>query len=281
MVGLYSWYSTMVPLLFCKSDKKIISVRGMLHPGALGQKSLKKKIFLKLFRSMGLHKKVAFHATDYHELDYIHDNLGNNTRVFVAGNYPIFFGHQPIVPKVPGKLRLVSIALISPMKNILRVLSSLKNITGEVEYNIYGAVKDEDYLALCKETAKALPQNIRVTFHGALHPDSVKEVLARHHVFILPSESENFGHSIYEALSAGRPAITSLNTPYKELPNHRAGINVLPSDENALSDSIRFFVDMNEEEYAQWSTAASAFAESFIDIEKLGEQYGKMFLSEE
>ena len=62
-VGIFSWHFNLVPIIFCKGPKKIISARGMLHPGALSQKKWKKKIFLKLFKLFEYDHKVVFHAT--------------------------------------------------------------------------------------------------------------------------------------------------------------------------------------------------------------------------
>ena len=41
--GIYSFFYNFLPLLFGKARKKIISVRGMLHPGALSQKKAKER----------------------------------------------------------------------------------------------------------------------------------------------------------------------------------------------------------------------------------------------
>ena len=46
IVGIYDWAYNVKPLLFVKGVKKIVSVRGMLHPGALTQKTFKKNAFL-------------------------------------------------------------------------------------------------------------------------------------------------------------------------------------------------------------------------------------------
>ncbi len=43
IVGIFSWRFNIVPLLFCKAPRKIISTRGMLHPGALSQKKIQEK----------------------------------------------------------------------------------------------------------------------------------------------------------------------------------------------------------------------------------------------
>ncbi len=64
IIGIYSWHFNIVPLLYCKAPKKILSARGMLHPGALSQKKWKKKIYLGIFKLMEYHHKVRFHATD-------------------------------------------------------------------------------------------------------------------------------------------------------------------------------------------------------------------------
>ncbi len=65
--GIYSWYFNLVPLLLCKIPRKIVSARGMLHPGALSQKHFKKKVYLTLWKMLGLHKRCDFHASNEEE----------------------------------------------------------------------------------------------------------------------------------------------------------------------------------------------------------------------
>ena len=69
----------------------------------------------------------------------------------------------------------------------------------------------------------------------------MKEVLQAAQVFILPSKSGNFGHAIYEALSGGRPVITSHHTPCNELQESKAGINVSIDYSIEMSEAIHFF----------------------------------------
>jgi len=225
IIGIFSWHFNIVPLLFCKAPKKILSTRGMLHPGALSQKKWKKKIYLQLFKLLEYHHKVLFHATDEEEHKYIRKYFGEAATIFTAGNFPNKMTVLPVAPKEPGFLKLTSIALISPMKNILVVLQALEKLEANIQYDIYGPVKDKEYWERCKEKMKILRSNIRVNYHKEIEPQRVKEVLLDTHVFILPSKSENFGHAIYEALSAGRPVITSRNTPWNQLRESGAGIN--------------------------------------------------------
>jgi len=162
---------------------------------------------------------------------------------------------------------------------ILVILESLGNIESVIQYDIYGPVKDAGYWDECLTKIKLLPHNIKVTAHKEIDPSKVKEVLTGAHVFILPSKSENFGHAIYEALSAGRPVITSNHTPWNHLQESRAGTNVSLEDNVELTDAINFFVAMNEPTLMQWQQGAINYAARAIDMEKIRRQYREMFLS--
>jgi glycosyltransferase involved in cell wall biosynthesis len=276
IIGLFSWHYNIVPLLFCKGPKKILSTRGMLHPGALSQKKWKKKFFLQSFKLLEYHHSVHFHATDEEEKEYIVRQFGQPAKIFVAGNFPNKISPQPLPPKESGKLIMVTIALISPMKNILLVLEALKECTAHIEWNIYGPVKDHDYWDACKQEIKDLPQNIKVYYRGEAEPQHIPGALKSAHVFILPSKSENFGHAIYEALSAGRPVITSGNTPWNHLRESGAGINV-GLDNNELREAIEWFAAMDENIFMTWHDGAVEYSQKVIDADKINDQYKRMF----
>ena len=277
IIGVFSWHFNIVPMMFCKGPRKILSTRGMLLPGALSQKKWKKKVYLHLFKMLDFQYKVDFHATDAAEAGYVSSFFDETAKVFVAANFPTKVGLLPMPFKEAGKLKMVSVALLSPMKNILLVLEALGKVTDEVEYDIYGPVKDEEYWDQCKQKIRSLPSNIQVRYHNEIEPRLVKGVLEKAHVFILPSKSENFGHSMYEALSGGRPLITSYNTPWNGLLESNAGLNVSVHDTSGLEDAIHFFAQMNEEEMQKWSKGAAAYAESKVDEEEIRREYGRMF----
>lgn len=277
IIGLFSWHYNIVPILFCKGPKKILSTRGMLHPGALSQKKWKKKIYLQLFKLLEYHHSIHFHATDEEEKSYIVSKFGQPASVFIAGNFPNKISLLPLPQKEPGRLKMMSIALISPMKNILWVLEILEKLSADIEYEIYGPVKDEEYWDACRLQIKKLPENIKVSYHKEIEPQKVKEVLADAHLFILPSKSENFGHAIYEALSAGRPVITSHNTPWNNLRESKAGINVSLNDNDELLKAIDFFAAMDEDTLSQWQYGAITYADNAINLKKVREEYEKMF----
>jgi len=275
--GIFSRYFSIEPLLATTNAKKILSVRGMLHAGALSQKSFKKKLFLFLFKLRSWHRLADFHATTEEEAQFIRDQFGNNVKIWVVPNFPKVIGYHQPLEKVMGKLRLLSIALISPMKNIKLVIEALMQCRGNIVYDIYGPVKDEAYWEECKALMASLPSNVHINYKGSLEPEKVKETLSHYHVMVQPSKSENFGHSIFEALSAGLPVITSNFTPWNDLVKNKAGYNVSIENTDELVQSIDVFTAFDNDTYEHWTMQAYEYALNKVDVPAIRKGYENMF----
>jgi len=277
--GIFSPAFNLKPLLWSGDANKVVSARGMLHPGALSQKSLKKKIYLAAYKLLGLHKKCVFHVTTQEEKQYVTDAFGNGEKVYVAPNFPNVIDKLPVAQKESRKLKLVTIALISPMKNIKLVLEALGKCSSSITYDIYGPVKDAAYWQECQQLIATMPNNICVQYHGAVTPDKVLNTLADYHCMIQPSKSENFGHALYEALAAGKLVITSHYTPWNNLEEANAGFNVDINNIQAITDAIEKMASLNNEAYTDSSNAAAQYAAKSIDVASVKKDYDAMFLS--
>jgi glycosyltransferase involved in cell wall biosynthesis len=277
IVGIFDYEFNIVPLLKLNATKKILSVRGMLHEGALSQKTIKKKLFLNYLKAVGVHKRIVFHATDEVEATHIRSIFGNKVTVQTANNFAAAAANTIAqIEKSVGFLKLVTVALISPMKNHLLVLEALMHCTSNIEYTIYGAVKDDEYWYQCKSIIRELPKNIFVHYGGELSPVEVEAKLKENHVFVMPSKSENFGHAIAEALAIGKPVITSNNTPWVQLRENHAGANVDFSAQ-ALAKEIDGFANLNSEEYTVLSKSALLYYVNSQKNSPLMEQYTNLF----
>jgi glycosyltransferase involved in cell wall biosynthesis len=224
----------------------------------------------------GLPKMVEWHATTEQEKANIQNVFGPNARVWTVPNFPRVMDVD-IPEKQKDVLELVTVALISPMKNHLLVLKALKHVSTQVVYHIYGPVKDGSYWNACLSVIEELPANITVKYHGDVTPDKLHLALANGHVAILPSKSENFGHSIFEAFTAGKPVITSHTTPWNGLKEEKAGLNVGIGDEQEITAAISFFAGMDNEEFRIWSASARQYALRSVDFEKIKRGYLAMF----
>ena len=248
----------------------------MLHPGALGIKRFKKKVYLLAWKVLGMPRRFEFHASNEIEKHFIQDIFGKSCVIHVASNFPRMFEKRIPIEKVVGKITLASIALISPMKNYLLVLQALKECPHQVIYHIYGPVKDRDYWESCLELISNMPSNVSIQYHRDIPPGEVAASLYNCHVVILPSRSENYGHSILEGLSSGRPVITSKNTPWNELTAANAGINVEETETDILS-AVNFFAAMDDSEYTKWSDGAGRYARNKVNIDTIRKEYKSMF----
>lgn len=248
----------------------------MLHAGALSQKKIKKKLFLLFLEASAISDGVSFHATDDAEKLFIEKAFGSDATVFVAENFGRKMNLLLPLHKEPGSLKLITVALISPMKNYLTVLEALAHVDGKVEYNIYGPVKDQSYWDRCLAVINKLPPSVTVIYHGETDPAMLEKILSESHLFIMPSLSENYGHAIYEALSAGRPVITSHNTPWNNLKENTGGENT-DTTVVAIAEAIKLFTKMDNDTYVAYATGAQNYILSKVNQQNIRSQYDAMF----
>ena len=273
--GIYSIPFSIAPAFFFPT-KTIMHVRGMLHPGALAQKAFKKKLFLVGIKLLSLSKKITFCVSDTKEKEYTQTIFGENTKIAIAQNFPSSFEAIEPINKNTGELKFISIALISAMKNHALVLEALSLVKSKVIWHIYGPIKDLSYWGKCTELIAILPSNITVIYKGEINPTQVYHTLQNYHFFILPSQSENFGHALYEAMIAGKPIITSNNTPWNLLNENNAGYNVELTPAS-LATAIAIAASLNQNDYNEKVLAVSNYAKKAINREEIKKQYLAIF----
>jgi len=273
--GIYSIPFSIIPSLFF-SKNTIMHLRGMLHPRALNQKGLKKKVFIAFFKILGIHKRIEFCVSDELEKKYAQDVFGTHTKIWIAQNFPAKHDTLPYLKKDKGSLVMISLALISKMKNHLLVIEALNRVKSNIVWNIYGPIKDLKYWENCKVAISNLPSNIKVFYKGELNPNFKWDEFAQCHVSILPSESENFGHALYESMIAAKPIITSQNTPWKNLKENFAGMNAKLTLES-ITNCIETFANFDQDQYNQFCEGTRNYALAAIDIDKIKQQHYEMF----
>ena len=101
-------------------------------------------------------------------------------------------------------------------------------------------------------------------------------MLSDYHFFILPTFHENFGHSIFEALSAGCPVLISDQTPWHDLEEKKAGWDLPLNDESLWKDKLNELIKMSDDEYQEWSRGARKVAEEYVNSLELLEAYGNV-----
>jgi glycosyltransferase involved in cell wall biosynthesis len=259
-----------------KSDV-VVCPRGALYDSALSVKRWKKAPFLWLFRRMRLHKRVLFHATNEREKAAILQHFPGS-RVVIADNLPNI--NQPpfeALAKSPGSLRCIFVARIVPIKNLLFLLGVLEKVKADVELTVVGPVEDEAYWQECSEKIGLMPANIKVEYLGPRRNDELMPILHSHHLFVLPTTGENFGHSIFEALLAGRPVLISDQTPWLGLAGRKVGWDLPLNEMDVFARVIEQMAEQDQQAFEEWARSAWSYAFNFIENPELQGQYLKLF----
>ena len=95
----------------------IMAPRGTLKPSALKKSKLRKIIYLKLVKLLGVHKHFEFHATNEQEKVEIENIFGSVKTAVIPNFAPIAIEIINTVEKKIGKIKLISIGRFHPIKN--------------------------------------------------------------------------------------------------------------------------------------------------------------------
>ena len=231
-----------------KEKPYIITPHGMLYPQALAHAAWKKKILLNLGGvNQDLRLADYIHCTCKEEMTH-YRNLGYRNPVAIIPN-PV-----PIPSFVSGLMHERSIKRIG----FLGRLHPRKNVEGLLDawISLGTEVKDAQLVIMGKgepQYEQMLKERVRqhglenVEFAGFVTGREKFERLASLTALCVPSDFENFGMIVTEALSVGTPVIASLGTPWEELNTEHCGYWV-KNDVSTLAETIANVLSLSAEE---------------------------------
>ncbi|KAA6315803.1 GDP-mannose-dependent alpha-mannosyltransferase [termite gut metagenome] len=246
-VWLYPTYITSkIARQFQKSY--IITPRGMLYPQDLAKRRLKKTIFLKLFLLNDLQQAACVHATCKEEMIHLR-NLGVKSPVALIPN-PI---ETDTINEIKNHslIRVGYLGRVHPRKNIERIIYAWNKLGSEVqdkELVIIGSGNDKYHQFLKDEVVRMKLKN--VVFTGFLSGKEKADAIQSLSYLVVPSDFENFGMIIPEALIRGVPVIASKGTPWEELNTHYCGWWV-DNSIDTLTQAIKKAISTSEQERLQ------------------------------
>lgn len=260
----------------------VIAPRGEFSKGALALKNIKKKVYINVTKVLGLYKGIIWHATAETEKEDIKAIYGEKASIKVANNLTANYRelkYDKDIEKNRGELKIGLVSRIHPKKNLKKAINLLKNLNGNIEFNIYGPLEDKQYWSECEEAIDSLPQEVKVSYRGLINHDEVMRVFKTHHIFLFPTLGENFGHVISEALIGGCPIIISDQTPWRGLENLNVGWDIALDDAERFKTVLQRCVDLTQEQYALISKNAFEYGKkmsnSEVDIIKTYELFSK------
>lgn len=205
----------------------VITPHGMLYPEALRRKAWKKWPLRKLWFDRDVLNASALHATCETEMRHLR-SFGYRGPIAIIGNPVDVPEYTNKLAKshsfnTDGILRLGFLGRLHPIKQIENLIqgAALSKIP-DFEILIIGK-GDDAYEQFLRDEAKRLGIVDRVKFLGFLNGREKFEQLARLDALFVPSDMENFGMIIPEALIVGTPVMASLGTPWQALNAERCG----------------------------------------------------------
>ena len=251
--------------------KVLLAPRGELCSGAF-KKKYKKIPYILFLKLNGLLRNIYYQSTSDEETDAIQRILGSErNRIFFLTNIPSIPSRDyKRKPKEPGYAKFIFLARIHPKKNLLSAIKYFASIRGNVIFDIYGPVEDEEYWGRCQKEIEKLPNNIKVCYRGLLSHEEVHETFSKYDAFLFPTLSENYGHVIAEALIVGTPVIISDQTPWTDVNEHKAGWALPLSDEHGFVSAMQNVIDSNNSTY---SNNAKAYTIEKMNLEYIRQEY--------
>lgn len=199
----------------------IITIRGMLAPAALSYSKGKKTVFGAIFQKRALESAQMLHSTSEQEYRDIR-SFGLTQPVLVAPNGIDI----PVITSRPvrSKKTLLFFGRLHPIKgldNLIEAWAALETSVPDWSLSLRG-MGNVDYIESLQDKIKAMRLS-RVSIGGGVFGDEKVALYQSADIYILPSQSENFGITVAESLASGTPVICTTGAPWSGLENHDCG----------------------------------------------------------
>ncbi|MGK0366697.1 MAG: glycosyltransferase involved in cell wall biosynthesis [Saprospiraceae bacterium] len=256
----------------------IIAPSGMLKESALFYNNWKKEPLLSLIRLSRFYKKIKWHATDEQEQRDIQKQFGKEAKIYLLPEFPPRLIEKKLRRiKRKGKLKLLYLSRVHPVKNLSFLLRILASVQSPVHLTIGGPIENVSYMADCQKLINQLPTHINVRYIGEVVHKKVNELFYQHDVFVLPSKGEGFGNVILEALSNACPVIISDQTPWKNLQKCFAGWDINLNQSETFVHAIETFGKMDQETYSYYQKGSLMYAKKVMNRVQLIQRYNNLF----
>lgn len=268
--GLWQYLGHSVAVFARRQDKPyIMTLRGMLYPQALAHSKWIKKLSLALYQRKDLQNAACIQVTCIEEMKY-YRQLGFTNPVAIIPNPIETKGiiERPISSK--DRLRIGYLGRVHPRKRIERLIyafDTLKDKLNSAELFIIGA-DDKEYETFLKNEVKRLKLT-NVHFTGFLSGKEKDEAITNLSYLVVPSDFENFGNIVTEALVRGVPVIASKGMPWQELETYHCGWWV-DNDQETINKTLLEAIQQTEKERIEMGKNGKHLIQEKYSVETLG-----------
>jgi glycosyltransferase involved in cell wall biosynthesis len=210
IVHIHAWWN-LVSLFSClialmRNVPIVVSPRGTLSPYSFQNKNIGVKWFIHHLLGKSLLQRCSIHVTSGREAEAI-NTLIKPRNVITLPNFVKLSADLPGGAQSLAILKLIFLSRIEEKKGLDILINALSFINFPFSLTIVGS-GDKIYVDELKALVKKNGDEADVYWIG-FQNDNKFEILAQHHLLVLPSHDENFGNVIIESLSQGTAVLVS------------------------------------------------------------------------
>ena len=235
-----------------KGKPYIITPHGMLYPDALKRSYWKKWPLIKLFFEKDIKQAACLHATCTQEMEHIRA-FGYKGPIAIIGNpanIPPYINELKGRDKDRTETIFGFLGRLHPRKKVENLLYGMAKNTlvkrKQMRLIIMGK-GDEKYEQFLRKEVERLGLTENIEFKGFINGREKFEQLSQLDALFVPSDFENFGMIVTEALACKTPVFASLGTPWEELNKRQCGWWMDRTPQN-ITDVMSQIIDMPREE---------------------------------
>lgn len=228
LTAIFSWMNLAVARVARRhATPVVVSPRGSLDPKALAFSVRKKVLFGRLGGDRALRDASAFHVTSEMERDHVLARLPGASIGLVPNGVTIPDDADLARWAEEGRAApyVLYLGRIHAKKNVLLLVEAWSAIAAHVPSArlVIAGPDDRGHLAEVERRIAELGVGASVVRRSAVAGQEKARLLAGAACLVLPSQTENFGNVVAEALAHGTPVIASTGTPWRGLIEHDCG----------------------------------------------------------
>lgn len=239
----------------------VLEVMGMYEPWALTQKWLTKRVARWCFQDRVLRDADCLHVNSSQEAEYLQAfGFKRPMAVIPVGvDLGAIARRSAGLPSAPpwnelnGQPYALFLSRLHPKKGLDLLLRSWAKLQAtdsgrrqsENGKLVIAGTGAQSYVEECRQLAAQLGVAAQCIWLG--HVDELQKswLFAHAGVYVLPTQSENFGNVVAEALAHKTPVITTRHTPWTELASRQCGW-LVDCDEADLGRALKDALEMND-----------------------------------
>ncbi|MEI6915951.1 MAG: glycosyltransferase family 4 protein, partial [Armatimonadota bacterium] len=181
-------------------------------------------------------------------------------------NHPLtirFDQPVPFPPATPVHFAMIGSLVVrwKGQDKVIRILSQDKWLERDWVLNIYGAGEDEQFL---KSMAKESRAAERIVIHG--HVTDQQAIWQKNHLLLIASSSDSGPITLFEAMHAGRPVVSTLIGAAPEyIQNNLTGVLATERTEEDLEKAMEQ-AWQHRERWAEWGQNARTYLDEHYDF---------------